>query len=92
MMQKETLWQEIDALSEAQLKTLWAFVQFLHYMSGQKPESKKISQRIPGLDAGITWVSDDFDAPLPDSFWNGDTGPKQTANSTCHIAHRIDPR
>ncbi|GIK58370.1 MAG: DUF2281 domain-containing protein [Chloroflexi bacterium] len=77
-MQKEALWQEIDALPEAQLKTLWDFVQFLHYMSGQKPESRKISQRIPGLDAGTTWVSDDFDAPLPDSFWLGDDGNHET--------------
>lgn len=28
--------------------------------------------RIPGLHAGTTWVSDDFDAPLPDSFWLGE--------------------
>jgi prevent-host-death family protein len=30
-------------------------------------------QRIPGLHAGSTWVSDDFDAPLPDDFWTGST-------------------
>jgi hypothetical protein len=29
-------------------------------------------ERIPGLHAGTTWVSDDFDDPLPDSFWFGD--------------------
>lgn len=29
-------------------------------------------RRIPGLHAGQGgWVSDDFDAPLPDDFWNG---------------------
>ena len=28
--------------------------------------------RIPDLHAGQTWVSDDFDAPLPDSFWLGE--------------------
>jgi hypothetical protein len=28
--------------------------------------------RIPGLHAGTTWVSDDFDAPLPDEFWLGE--------------------
>jgi antitoxin (DNA-binding transcriptional repressor) of toxin-antitoxin stability system len=27
--------------------------------------------RIFGLHEGETWVSDDFDAPLPDSFWSG---------------------
>ena len=28
--------------------------------------------RKPGLSAGDVWVADDFDAPLPDSFWLGD--------------------
>jgi antitoxin (DNA-binding transcriptional repressor) of toxin-antitoxin stability system len=28
--------------------------------------------RIAGLHAGTTWASDDFDDPLPDSFWLGD--------------------
>lgn len=29
------------------------------------------AQRIAGLHAGMAWVSDDFDAPLPDEFWLG---------------------
>ena len=29
-------------------------------------------QRIADLHAGQTWVSEDFDAPLPDSFWLGE--------------------
>jgi len=33
------------------------------------PRSKK---RIAGLNAGgITYIADDFDAPLPDEFWEG---------------------
>src|SRR4051794_33121422 len=31
-----------------------------------------IKERIPGLDAGTTWMSDDFDDPLPDEFWFGE--------------------
>jgi antitoxin (DNA-binding transcriptional repressor) of toxin-antitoxin stability system len=27
--------------------------------------------RIPGLHRGEIWISDDFDDPLPDSFWLG---------------------
>lgn len=27
--------------------------------------------RIAGLHAGMGWVSDDFDEPLPDEFWTG---------------------
>ena len=29
-------------------------------------------KRMPDLHIGQTWVSDDFDAPLPDSFWLGE--------------------
>ncbi len=34
--------------------------------------AKPILQRTPGLHAGTTWVSDDFDDPLPDEFWLGE--------------------
>ena len=27
--------------------------------------------RVPGLNRGEVWMSDDFNAPLPDSFWLG---------------------
>lgn len=27
--------------------------------------------RTPGLHAGLYWIVDDFDAPLPDDFWLG---------------------
>jgi antitoxin (DNA-binding transcriptional repressor) of toxin-antitoxin stability system len=36
----------------------------------QVPAAK--GQRIPGLHRGTTWVSDDFDDPLPDEFWLGE--------------------
>jgi hypothetical protein len=36
------------------------------------PTQSDDSPRIPGLHAGTTWVSDDFDAPLPDEFWTGE--------------------
>ncbi|MBI3823953.1 MAG: hypothetical protein HY289_14890 [Planctomycetes bacterium] len=28
--------------------------------------------RIPGLHPGSIQIADDFDAPLPDEFWNGE--------------------
>lgn len=31
-----------------------------------EPDKK---QRIPGLHAGASWTSDDFDDPLPEQFW-----------------------
>lgn len=70
-MIKDTLWQEIDSLPESQLEALLDFVKFLQYQNQQKPKIPKKTSRIPGLDAGTTWVSDDFDDPLPDSFWFG---------------------
>jgi len=35
------------------------------------PKTDK-SERIPGLHAGMIWVSDDFNDPLPDEFWFGE--------------------
>jgi antitoxin (DNA-binding transcriptional repressor) of toxin-antitoxin stability system len=34
-------------------------------IAGSKP-------RVAGLDRGKIWMSDDFDAPLPDEFWTGE--------------------
>ncbi|MBV9865496.1 MAG: hypothetical protein JO316_09115 [Abitibacteriaceae bacterium] len=30
-------------------------------------------QRIAGLHQGIAWISEDFDQPLPDEFWIGNS-------------------
>jgi antitoxin (DNA-binding transcriptional repressor) of toxin-antitoxin stability system len=32
----------------------------------------KKGKRVGGLNRGTAWVSDDFDAPLPDEFWLGE--------------------
>jgi hypothetical protein len=78
-MLKETLWREIESLPKAQLETVLDFVQFLQFKQQQKPQDSKMMQRIPGLDAGTTWVSDDFDEPLSDSFWIGDDANHETS-------------
>ncbi len=36
----------------------------------EKP-SPQSNQRIPGLQKGKVWVSEDFDDELPDEFWGG---------------------
>ncbi len=77
-MLKETLWREIDSLPKTRLETLLDFVRFLQFMEQHKPETRKLPLRIPGLDTGTTWVSDDFDEPLPDSFWFGGTVNHET--------------
>ena len=35
--------------------------------------------RTPGLHAGRYKIADDFDAPLPDSFWLGEDAAEETA-------------
>ncbi|MCC6300920.1 MAG: toxin-antitoxin (TA) system antitoxin [Anaerolineales bacterium] len=35
---------------------------------------RKAGTRVRGLHGGKVWMSDDFDAPLPDSFWLGESG------------------
>ncbi|MCS6848562.1 MAG: toxin-antitoxin (TA) system antitoxin [Anaerolineae bacterium] len=32
-----------------------------------------ISGRVAGLHAGAIWISPDFDEPLPEEFWTGNT-------------------
>lgn len=41
----------------------------------QKENGKSVlpKHRIAGLHAGMIWVSDDFDEPLTDEFWLGDS-------------------
>lgn len=36
------------------------------------PPEHASADRIPGLHLGEVWISDDFEAPLPDAFWIGD--------------------
>lgn len=37
------------------------------------PVAPRPKKRIAGLNAGgVYWMSPDFDAPLPDEFWDGD--------------------
>jgi antitoxin (DNA-binding transcriptional repressor) of toxin-antitoxin stability system len=38
------------------------------------PVARAAGARVLGLHAGKIWTSDDFDAPLPDSFWLGENG------------------
>lgn len=43
-----------------------------HYTAtAAPPEVVPAHPRIAGLDRGTYWVSDDFDAELPDEFWLG---------------------
>jgi hypothetical protein len=45
--------------------------------SAAQQSSAPVSARVAGLDKGDYWVSDDFDAELPDELWLG--GPDELA-------------
>lgn len=52
--------------------------EYLRQMAVREAEVREISirevstgPRVPGLHAGQYWIADDFDAPLPESFWLG---------------------
>ena len=38
-----------------------------------RPPEEPLPPRVAGLNEGsVTWISDDFDDPLPDEFWLGE--------------------
>jgi hypothetical protein len=48
--------------------------------SSEKMHQEVKASRTPGLHAGQYQISDDFDAPLPDSFWLGGEGNVKTVS------------
>jgi len=49
---------------------------------GSAVEPDTPDARMPGLHAGLYWIADDFDAPLPDDFWLGADAGQAEAGST----------
>lgn len=39
----------------------------------ERQQATATGKRVAGLHAGMVWISDDFDEPLPDAFWLGDS-------------------
>jgi len=39
------------------------------------PAEESIEPRILGLHEGKIWIADDFDAPLPEGYWEGPIEP-----------------
>lgn len=57
-------------------------VEYLRQLAVREVEHDEVSAgtRVPGLHAGRYWIADDFDAPLPESFWLGtDTADEASA-------------
>ncbi len=63
----ETEFQKLSLQKQKEL------LQVLISKLGVMPEraASATDQRIPGLQQGKVWVSDDFDDELPDEFWGG---------------------
>ncbi len=60
----------MDKLPSHLREQVYSFAQFL--LAQEQPEHK---ERILGLHRGAMEASEDFDAPLPDSFWLGEVFP-----------------
>ena len=76
----DELLQKYQALPPGLQQQVIDFVELLisQYLTNQETaaqtgsESEAKPKRILGLHRGKIWMSDDFDAPLPDEFWLGE--------------------
>jgi mRNA-degrading endonuclease RelE of RelBE toxin-antitoxin system len=65
----ETLIAKLQSLPPEQQQTLLDFAEFLAQKYAQP---QPVQQRIPDLNRGEIWMSEDFNDPLPDEFWTGE--------------------
>ncbi len=47
------------------------YLRRLAFREAEAEENTMQKPRVPGLHAGRYWIAEDFDAPLPESFWLG---------------------
>ena len=67
---EENLREKAAAKGQEAERLLQEMVQQL--LSTDGGEADPLPKRIGGLNRGqVLWISDDFDAPLPDEFWLG---------------------
>jgi hypothetical protein len=71
----ETLLNQLQALPPEQRQQVVDFMEFLtqKYAHLPTPDHLTSSPRVLGLQAGQGWISPDFNDPLPDEFWLGET-------------------
>ncbi|MDZ8258302.1 DUF2281 domain-containing protein [Nostoc sp. ChiQUE01b] len=62
---------KLQTLAPEQQQEVLDFVEFLaqKYAQPQQPPQK----RVLGLNQGKIWISDDFNEPLPDELWLGES-------------------
>ena len=85
--QRDDLHQAIDQLPDSSLVELAKFIEFLQFKtqyntvtseeanqlnSEDHATDEPLSPRVLGLHQGQGWISEDFNAPLPDEFWLGE--------------------
>lgn len=67
---EQALLEQVRSLTPEQQQEVLDFAAFLRQRAPVIPKK----ERVPGLhkDNGY-WMADDFDAPLPDEFWLGES-------------------
>ncbi len=70
---RQKIYQQIDQPLPDQLYLLAEFLDFLHFKGNKSATPFQLpSKRKAGLNPGAFIINDDFDDPLPDSFWLGE--------------------
>ena len=60
--------EKLQQLPAQQQEQVLDYIEFLA-QKYVKPKSSK--PRVAGLHKGMGWIADDFNAPLPPEYWNG---------------------
>lgn len=71
----ETFLAQLQALPPEQIQQVIDFVEFLNrkYVSSHSSQSMVKPPRVLGLHQGMGWIREDFNDPLPDNFWTGES-------------------
>ena len=70
----DALIAKLQNLPPEQQQTVLDFAEFLVQKNtqSQATPTQEVQQRVPDLNRGEAWMSDDFNEPLPDEFWTGE--------------------
>ncbi len=70
----EILITKLQSLSPEQQQTVLDFAEFLvqKHTQPQPIPTQPLQKRVPDLNRGEIWMSEDFNEPLPDEFWMGE--------------------
>jgi hypothetical protein len=73
MADLQAIFQTVNELSAEDIKELYKYIAETRMQFTDTPAPvPQPSERIFDLHAGKIWMSDDFDAELPDEFWLGE--------------------